>query len=49
MDEVLGFAKGIKKKRTVMKEMKARMYRHIVHALDVEDVPYIESEQYHIG
>ncbi|MEZ4525005.1 MAG: enoyl-CoA hydratase/isomerase family protein [Desulfobacterales bacterium] len=49
MDEVMIFAKGIKKKRAVVKEMKSRLYRHIVHALDVEDVPYIESEQYHIG
>ncbi len=49
MDEVLAFAKGIKKKRDVVKEMKSRLYKHIVDALDVEDVPYIESEQYHIG
>jgi enoyl-CoA hydratase/carnithine racemase len=49
MDEAMNFAKGVQKKRKVIREMKARIYKHIVHALDVEDVPYIESEQFHIG
>lgn len=47
--QAVGFAKTINKKREVVKEMKARLYKDIVHALDVEDVPYIESGKFNIG
>ncbi|GBC63990.1 enoyl-CoA hydratase/isomerase family protein [Desulfonema ishimotonii] len=49
MDETLAFAKGLTKRREVVREMKARLYRDILHAIDVEDVPYIESEKFNIG
>ncbi len=49
VDEVMVFARPLCKRRAVIGEMKARLYRDIVHAIDVEDVPYIESEQFHIG
>jgi enoyl-CoA hydratase/carnithine racemase len=49
MDEVLSFAKGLNKSKTVLKEMKKRLYKDVIHALDVEDVPYIESFLSSIG
>ncbi len=49
MDETLAFAGPLTKKRAVLQEMKARLYKDIVHALDVEDVPYIESGKFNIG
>lgn len=47
--EALAFAGGIVKKRDIVREMKARLYKDIIHAMDVEDVPYIESEKFNIG
>ncbi len=49
MDETLAFAKGLNKKRPIVREMKARLNKEIVHAIDVEDKPYIESGQFNIG
>ncbi len=49
MDETLAYAKSLNKKRQIVKEIKARMFRNIVHALDVEDVPYIESGKFNIA
>ena len=49
MDEVLAFAKGLKKERGIIAEMKGRLNRGILHAIDVDDVPYIESGKYNIG
>lgn len=49
MDETLDFAKSLNKKRGIVREIKMRMHREIVHALDVEDQPYIESGKFHIG
>lgn len=49
MPQALAFAKSIDKKRAVIAEMKARLNRPIVHAIEVEDVPYIESGQFNIG
>jgi Delta3-Delta2-enoyl-CoA isomerase len=49
MDEALGFAKGLKKNRVILREIKFRMYRDIIRALDEEDAPYIEAENFHIG
>ncbi len=49
MDEVLAFAKGLKKERGIITEMKSRLNGDIIHAIDVEDVPYIESGKYNIG
>ena len=48
MDEILAFAKTLNKKRAVIKELKERLNKDIIHALDVEDVPYIESGKFNI-
>ncbi|MCP4747167.1 MAG: enoyl-CoA hydratase/isomerase family protein [Desulfobacteraceae bacterium] len=48
MDAVMDFAKQINKRRPVIAELKARLNSKIVHALDVEDVPHIESGQFNI-
>ncbi len=48
LDTALEFAKGLEKKRAIVKELKLRLNRPIIHALDVEDVPYIESGNYNI-
>ncbi len=49
MQETLTFAKGLNKRREVVKEIKGRFNKDIVHAIDVEDIPFIESKQFHIG
>jgi enoyl-CoA hydratase/carnithine racemase len=49
LDTTLAFAKQVNKKRPTVAELKARFNREIVHALDVEDVAYIESGQFNIG
>lgn len=49
MKETLAFAKSLNKKRGTVREIKARHCRDVLHALDVLDVPYIESKQFHIG
>jgi enoyl-CoA hydratase/carnithine racemase len=48
MRETMAFAREQKKARAVVKELKARLYKSIVHELDVSDRPYIESGHYHI-
>ena len=49
MPQALSFAKSVNKKRAVVQEMKLRLNKDIVHAIDVEDVPYIESGKFNIG
>ncbi len=49
MTETLKFAQTLNKKRAVIHEMKLRLNKDIVHAIDVEDVPYIESGKFNIG
>lgn len=49
MDSVLAFARGVRKERAVVAEMKKRLNREILHAIDSEDVPYIESGKFNIG
>jgi len=49
MSEILAYAKPLDKKREIVREIKVRMYRDIVHALDVEDIPHIESGKFNIG
>ena len=49
MDETLAFAKPLNKRRAVVQEMKLRLYRDIVHEIDVSDVPYIESGKFNIA
>ncbi|MCG6878400.1 MAG: enoyl-CoA hydratase/isomerase family protein [Deltaproteobacteria bacterium] len=47
MNAVMTFAGGLNKRREIVSEMKQRMYRQIVHVLDVEDPPVIESGRFH--
>ena len=49
MNETLAFAKALNKKRAIVQEMKMRLNQPIVHAIDVEDPPYIESGKFNIG
>lgn len=49
MDETCKFAKELKKDRFIIGEMKKRMHTDIIHALDVEDIEYIESGDFHIN
>ena len=49
LDETLSFARQVNKKRSTVAELKARLNRSIVHAIDVEDVAYIESGRFNIG
>ncbi len=48
MNETLSFAKSLNKRRAVILEMKKRMHGDILHAIDVEDVPYIESGTFNL-
>ncbi len=49
MTETTAFAMGIDKRRSVVAEMKRRLHRPVVQAIDVEDVPFIESGRFNIG
>ncbi len=49
MDTTLAFAKTLNKKRGIVQEMKRRLNREIIQAIEVEDIPYIESGQFNIG
>jgi enoyl-CoA hydratase/carnithine racemase len=49
MDDVMEFAKTLNKNRSIVKEMKARLNKEVVRALEEEDVPYIESGQFNIS
>ncbi len=49
MEETLAFARTINKKRPVVQEMKKRLNKDILHAIDVEDVEYIESGKFNIA
>lgn len=46
--QAMQFAKANGKKRAVVAELKKRLYKSIVYAIDVEDKEYIESGVYHI-
>ncbi len=48
LENTLLFAKNLNKKRVYIKEMRHRMYKDILHALDVEDIMYIESGRFNI-
>ena len=48
MSEALSFAKSLTKRRAVIGEMKKRMHKDIVHIIDVEDPPVIESGAFSI-
>jgi len=48
MEKTLEFAKSLNKVRAVTGELKKRMNKGIVHAIEIEDVPYIESGKFNI-
>ena len=48
MDEALSFAKGLNKRRAIIAEMKKRMYKDIMHSIEVEDPPLIESGTFYL-
>jgi enoyl-CoA hydratase/carnithine racemase len=47
--EAVAYVRELSKNRDILGEMKRRLYKEILHALDVEDVPHIESERFNIG
>lgn len=49
LEEALAFGMAVNKRRPVVAEMKTRLNRAVVHAIDVEDVAYIESGRFNIG
>ena len=49
MAETMAFAKSFNKKRDIVQELKRRLNRKIIQAIEVEDIPYIESGQYNIN
>lgn len=49
MEETVAFAMAINKRRPVVAEMKKRLNQAIVHAIDVEDVAYIELGKFNIS
>jgi enoyl-CoA hydratase/carnithine racemase len=48
MNEVLEFAKNLNKDRSIVKELKGRLNKGIIHIMDTEDTSYIESGKYNI-
>jgi hypothetical protein len=48
MTETLAFAHSLNKNRAVIAEMKQRLNKEIVRVIDVEDKPYIETNQFKV-
>lgn len=48
LQETVAFAKGLNKNRNTVAEMKKRTNAAVAHAIEVEDVPYIESGVFHV-
>jgi enoyl-CoA hydratase/carnithine racemase len=48
VEEAMAFAKGLNKERVVVAELKRRLNRPVVQAIEVDDRPYIESGVFHI-
>jgi enoyl-CoA hydratase/carnithine racemase len=49
MTEALEFARTLTKQRSIMTELKRRLNREVIQAIEVQDQPFIESGQFHIG
>ncbi len=49
MDKTMLFAGNLNKNRAYVKEMRHRMYKDIIHAIEIEDAIYIESERFNVG
>lgn len=48
MDEVFTFARATNKRRAVIRELKKEMNKPVLHALEVEDPPVIESGRFYV-
>jgi enoyl-CoA hydratase/carnithine racemase len=48
MAVTMAFARQVNKQRAVIAELKARLNKPVLHALEMEDVAYIESGQFNI-
>jgi enoyl-CoA hydratase/carnithine racemase len=48
MDEVITFAKTQNKRRVVITELKKVLYKNVLHAIEVEDPPLIESGRFNV-
>ncbi|HIJ35718.1 MAG TPA: enoyl-CoA hydratase/isomerase family protein [Deltaproteobacteria bacterium] len=48
MEEALAFAAGLNKRREIVLELKTRMHKDVIHALDVEDPPVIDSGVFYV-
>ncbi len=49
MGDVMQFARDLNKNRATIGEMKKRLNHPIVHTIETEDKPYIDSGIFHIG
>ncbi|MFZ7126271.1 MAG: enoyl-CoA hydratase/isomerase family protein [Desulfobacterales bacterium] len=49
LHEAITFARGLRKKRATVREMKTRLNQKIIESIEKEDPPYIESGIFHIG
>ena len=49
LDETMQYAKLQNKRRPVVAHLKKQLNQSILHAIDVEDVEFIEAGRYHIG
>ncbi len=49
MGETLQFARSLNKQRPIIAEMKKRLNKPVVDAIDIEDPPYLESLKLHAG
>ena len=48
MKEALAFAKGLNKRREIIKEMKLRTYKDIARVIEEEDPPVINSGEFNV-
>ncbi len=48
LQQTIDFAKTINKRRSVIKEIKTRLNKSIIRAIDIDDVEYIESGTFNI-
>ena len=44
MNDALSYAKSLNKKRAIIADMKKKLYKEIIHTIDVEDASLIESD-----
>jgi enoyl-CoA hydratase/carnithine racemase len=49
LPEAMGFARSLGKQRAIVSELKRRLNQDAIQAIEVQDPPYIESGEFHIG